>query len=295
MSVLGEEDVAAVKKLDAGIKCSWKWAWFKLKGKVSVKGQEVSFHIRDFFKKDNRQGLARCVLCHKDINYANKGSYALIAHIQTEIHKKKMEAIASTQSVASTFLPASASQSQASQSQPTQGPETIRQQFQGKMPVPVVSRIANAEVLSMLVCYYHADLRKVMVEHLGSLKILRVDAASLEKVLFDFFEKNNIPWHNLVSLLVDSCAVMRGSKTGLEIRIHQHCPNLLDVDSCHHIHNAAKKFSKAFDGYLERLFSDLQVDHQWSPDQVMYLKEDIKSPRLQPTEGLCQSSLALCL
>ncbi|KAL6473267.1 hypothetical protein MHYP_G00194550 [Metynnis hypsauchen] len=127
----------------------------------------------------------------------------------------------------------------------------------------------------MLVRYYHDDLRKVMVEHLGSLEILRVDAASLEKVLCDFFVKNNIPWQNLVSLLMDSCAVMRGSKTGLETRIHQHCPNLLDVDgdSCHHIHNAAKKFSEGFDGYLERVFSDLQVDHQWSPDQVMYLKE----------------------
>lgn len=124
----------------------------------------------------------------------------------------------------------------------------------------------------MLVCYYHTDLHKVMVEHLGSVEILRFDAASLEKVLSDFFRDNNIPWHwqsgKFVSL--DSCAVMRGSKTGLETRIQQYCPNLLDVDgdSCHHIHNAAKKFSEAFDGNLERLFSDLQVDHQWSPDQV---------------------------
>ncbi|KAK5932035.1 hypothetical protein CgunFtcFv8_003771 [Champsocephalus gunnari] len=92
----------------------------------------------------------------------------------------------------------------------------------------------------------------------------------LEKVLCEFFEKNNIPWNNLVSMLMDSCAVMRGSKTGLEIRMHQYCPNLLDVDgdSCHHIHSTAKKFSEPFDSYLEKLFSDLQVDHQWSPDQV---------------------------
>ncbi|KAF3860132.1 hypothetical protein F7725_000387 [Dissostichus mawsoni] len=131
------------------------------------------------------------------------------------------------------------------------------------------------KILSMLVCYYHADLRKVIVEHLGSLEIVKVNAASLEKVLCEFFEKNNIPWNNLVSMLMDSCAVMRGSKTGLEIRMHQYCPNLLDIDgdSCHHIHNAAKKFSEPFDSYLEKLFSDLQVDHQWSPDQVMYLKE----------------------
>ncbi|XP_057702842.1 oocyte zinc finger protein XlCOF6-like [Corythoichthys intestinalis] len=141
MSVLGEEDAAAVKKVDAGIKCSWNWAWLKLEGKVSVKGQEVYFHVSDFFKKIDRQGLARCVLCHKHINYTKKGSHALIAHVQTEIHKKKMEDIVSTQSVAS-ILPASASQSQ-----PAQGPETVRHQFQEKMPVPVVSRIANAEAM----------------------------------------------------------------------------------------------------------------------------------------------------
>lgn len=90
------------------------------------------------------------------------------------------------------------------------------------------------KILFMLVCYYHADLRKVIVEHLGSLEILNVNAASLEKVLCKLFLKNNIPWQNLVSML-----------TGLETRIHQYCPNLLDIDgdSCHHIHNAAKKFS----------------------------------------------------
>ncbi|KAI4821042.1 hypothetical protein KUCAC02_028994 [Chaenocephalus aceratus] len=209
--------------------------------------------------------------------------------------------IASTHSVASSFLPASARVNPASQSQANQGSETIRQQCQGKMPVPVINRIANAEamvlgtlaehsipfskapvivelaqtlsldkpalqgmklsrtaasykmihgldkstsnnnkkILSMLVCYYHADLRKVIVEHLGSLEIVKVNAASLEKVLCEFFEKNNIPWNNLVSMLMDLCAVMRGSP-------------LTD---------------------LEKLFSDLQVDHKWSPDQVMYLKE----------------------
>lgn len=45
----------------------------------------------------------------------------------------------------------------------------------------------------MLVCYYHADLRKVIVEHLGSLEIVKVNAASLEKVLCEFFEEKQHP------------------------------------------------------------------------------------------------------
>lgn len=146
MSVLGEKDAAIVKQLDAGLKCRWNWSWLKLEGKVSIKGQEVSFHLGDVFSKINRQGFARCILCIKDMNYANKGSHALQTHCQTEVHKKKVQMIASTHSLASTFLPASASQSPASQSQASQGPETIRQQCQGKIHVPVINRIANAEV-----------------------------------------------------------------------------------------------------------------------------------------------------
>lgn len=146
MSVLGEEDAGSVKQIDAGVKCSWKWSWLKLEGKITVKGQELSFHLGDIFKKIDRQGLARCVLCQKDINYSNKGSHALMAHVQTDIHKRKLEGIISTQSVASHFLPAPESQGQASTSQTAPGPEKIRQQVQGKNPVPIVSRIANAEV-----------------------------------------------------------------------------------------------------------------------------------------------------
>lgn len=105
---------------------------------------------------------------------------------------------------------------------------------------------------------------------MGSLEMIKGTAATLEKVLCEFFDQNKIPWKHLVSILMDSCAVMRGSKTGLKKRIQQHCPTLLDIDgdSCHHIHNAAKKFTEPFDRYLEHLFNDLQTDHQWCPDQV---------------------------
>ena len=102
MSVLGEKDAVVVKQLDAGIKCSWNWSWLKLEGKVTVKGQELLFHLADVFRKISKQGFACCILCQKDINYANKGSHVLQAHCQTEVHKKKVQVIASTHSVAST-------------------------------------------------------------------------------------------------------------------------------------------------------------------------------------------------
>ena len=62
---------------------------------------------------------------------------------------------------------------------------------------------SNKKVLAMLVSYYHEDKEKVVVEHLGSLEVQKVTAASLEKSLTDFFIEIGIPWQNLVSIMMD--------------------------------------------------------------------------------------------
>lgn len=62
------------------------------------------------------------------------------------------------------------------------------------MPFKLLHDIFMLKILSMVVCYYHADLRIKMVEHLGSLEILKVDAGSLEKVFCEFVLKNNITY-----------------------------------------------------------------------------------------------------
>ena len=64
-------------------------------------------------------------------------------------------------------------------------------------------------------------------------------------------------------LLLDSCNVMRGAKSGVEARLRSHAPHLLDVDG-HHIHNAVKKFCEPFEGWVERLFHGLNTDFSWS-------------------------------
>ena len=66
---------------------------------------------------------------------------------------------------------------------------------------------------------------------------------------------------------------MRGSNSDLETRIREQKANhLLDVDddSCHHVHNAAKKFSAAFGGHLESLFSDTYNGMKRSSDLKDY-------------------------
>ena len=70
--------------------------------------------------------------------------------------------------------------------------------------------------------------------------------------------------------------MMRGSKSGLETRFReQQASHLLDVDedSCHHIHNAAKKFTAAFGRHLESLFIDLYNDIKWSSDIKDYFEQ----------------------
>lgn len=54
----------------------------------------------------------------------------------------------------------------------------------------------------------------MVVQHLAALEVMSVNAKSLFKKLDELFEKMGLPGANLVSILMDSCAVMRGSKKG---------------------------------------------------------------------------------
>ncbi|XP_076354683.1 uncharacterized protein LOC143249156 [Tachypleus tridentatus] len=76
--------------------------------------------------------------------------------------------------------------------------------------------------------------------------------------------------------MMDSCNVMRGTKSGVEAWIRKEKNiNLLDVDgdSCHPIYNAAKVFANPFQKWLEGLSTDLFEYHRWARDQLMNLKE----------------------
>lgn len=124
-------------------------------------------------------------------------------------------------------------------------------------------------VLTILVSFYCPVMRQVKVCHFGSLSCIKVDSATLYEKIVQLIEKNEIPWDNMMSILMDSCNVMRGSKTGLETRIRREkAPHLLDIDGdvCHHVHNAAKAFCKPFNNFIEQLYIDLFNDFKWSAD-----------------------------
>lgn len=128
----------------------------------------------------------------------------------------------------------------------------------------------NIRVVAVLASYYSRRECKVVVKHLSSFSIIKVDSESLYSALVNMFEEYKLPWGNLISVLMDSCNVMRGSKTGLETRIRNNkAPHLIDIDgdSCHHAHNAAKSFCEPFEKFVEYLLTSLFNDFKWSADK----------------------------
>ena len=133
----------------------------------------------------------------------------------------------------------------------------------------------NNRICTLLVTYYSHTIGTIVTEHLTSFNAPVVTSEILYE-LVDLFRKMDLPWDKLISILMDSCSVMRGSKTGLEKRIRDNvAPHLLDIDGdiCHHVHNIAKMFTKSFDDYLESLFRDIFKDFDLSNDLLKRLKD----------------------
>ena len=109
-----------------------------------------------------------------------------------------------------------------------------------------------------------------------SLNLAIVNSLKVYDALETFFRSNELPWNHLLSNLMDSCGVMRGVKNGFETKLRdQVAPSSLGVDgdSCHHVHNAIKKFTKVFDRYLETLYRDIYNDFKWSEDLKIALED----------------------
>lgn len=126
----------------------------------------------------------------------------------------------------------------------------------------------HQKVLAVLISFFSEAHQKVVIQHLGSLSLTRVDSCSVVSALEDLLSKNGLKWERCLSILMDSCNVMRGKKNGVEARLRNTvAPHLLDIDgdSCHHIHGCCKKFTSAFGGIIERLFSDIFCDFKYSP------------------------------
>jgi hypothetical protein len=64
---------------DATVQNPWKWTWMEF---VTRTGERVSESIR----KIKKPGYAMCIVCSKEIKYANRGRIALTEHLGKESH-----------------------------------------------------------------------------------------------------------------------------------------------------------------------------------------------------------------
>lgn len=134
----------------------------------------------------------------------------------------------------------------------------------------------SSQVVTILVNVFDCAVGRVALHHLTSFSLTRVTTANIFEAVVGFFDTHDIPWANCMSILMDSCAVMRGSKNGLEKKIREEvAPHLLDIDGdvCHHVHNATKKFCSGFRSWVEGLFMDLYNEYHWSASNQDVLKE----------------------
>ncbi|GFR05032.1 general transcription factor II-I repeat domain-containing protein 2A [Trichonephila clavata] len=90
---------------------------------------------------------------------------------------------------------------------------------------------AKESILAILVQFYDNNQNEVVVHHFASLKMESCNSEAVFKAVVNTIEDNNIPWANLISVLMNSCNTMHGEKKGVETRLRSNkAPHLLDID-----------------------------------------------------------------
>ena len=131
------------------------------------------------------------------------------------------------------------------------------------------------KVFSILVSYFDEVLGLSVVQHYKSVSMIEVNALTLFQTTCKLFQDDQIPFENLVSDLSGSTNYMHGKKSGLEKRLQDKAPQLLNVDGdcCHHVHNSIKNFCQPFDNLVETFIDDIHIDKKLSTDIRDVLKE----------------------
>ena len=87
----------------------------------------------------------------------------------------------------------------------------------------------NCRMCDVLVTYGKGN--NIITEHLNSFTIPVVSSECFFEGMKSLFERLKLPWANLLAILIDSCSVMRRSKSSLEKRLRDSvAPHLLDTD-----------------------------------------------------------------
>ncbi|GBO44976.1 hypothetical protein AVEN_173335-1 [Araneus ventricosus] len=285
--IITRESAENIKDLEKGIKNQWRWEWLEKK----VDG----IYLRESIRKLKAGGMAYCLTCQRELMYASRGSVALVDHVKAEKHRRVLKIQKTNfalpgagdcqQDISNAqygLHPMFKAVTAGVQSLHTPVADRLRFGVAKTFEEKVVADLGNSffsfnidestssnhnRIVTLLVNYVTSDL-KIVTKHLSSFSLHVVNSDSLFKAIENVVDKNGLKWDKLMSVLLDSCNVMRGRKSGLEKKLRDKCPQLLDIDgdTCHHAHNAAKAFCKPFHMYVEKLATDIHNDFKWSPD-----------------------------
>ena len=75
---------------------------------------------------------------------------------------------------------------------------------------------SHKKVLTLLVNHFSDSMGKVVTNHWASVELQKATSESVFGAICEVFDSYQLPWSNLISVLFDSCAVMRGCKAGVE-------------------------------------------------------------------------------
>ena len=134
---------------------------------------------------------------------------------------------------------------------------------------------SHKRVFSILVSFYDEILKKVVIEHYESVECILMNNLTLPHKIDSLFKRDGIPWENLISDLSDNTNYKQGKKYGLETKLREKAPNMLDIggDTCHVIHGAVKRFCDPLLNFVEKFLGDLNVDTKFSSDIKDYLQK----------------------
>lgn len=125
-------------------------------------------------------------------------------------------------------------------------------------------------VLNVLVNHFNEEQGESTTNHYASVAMTTVNSDTVHTAVKQQLVEDGIPFENLVSVLSDSAAYMRGCENGFQKKLKEDVPHLLDIDGdvCHHIHNAVKCFTAELDSenLLCNILDDINMDFKFSSD-----------------------------
>ena len=147
-------------------------------------------------------------------------------------------------------------------------------------------KASRKKVLNIMVCFFDVEDQKPSTHLYGSIEMFLVNAQTVYNAVICKLQEDDIPLENLMTILSDSAAYMRGKANGFQAKMKENAQHVdIDGDLCHHIHNVVKMFAKNVDPdmHLSMLLDDIHNDFGYSADLRADLHEISEALALQPS------------